>query len=192
MKKLLIPDEEKICIDCGKINKETLDPLILTASTATSLTSSFHCASNNSVTEGQSSEYDAQSVRSSIDAENSSDDIDRQSTRSEDLEDYSSTSDTPYDINNSAQNNELSQLRENRISSVFTGEASQVASGKRHLARELKRAESLQKCKPTALAVQESFCDVHSEKLSGKYYLKLTTDYKLQFKRAKLVSSRTF
>lgn len=167
---------------------------------ATSSTSTFQSARNNSVYDEQSSKYDEQSVNcSSIDAENSSDpegaadDVDYQSTRSEDSQSlYSSTSDTPYDTNKSALDNELRQHRESRISSVSMGEASQVVSRNRNLDREMMRANTLQRCKPTALALQESFCDVLSEKISGKYYLSLTADYKLQFKLAKLVSSRTF
>ena len=40
---------------------------------------------------------------------------------------------------------------------------------------------------PAARVVQESFCHVSSEKLSGTYYLKLLADYSMQFRVAKLV-----
>ena len=100
-----------ICFDCGKINAEALDPLVSTASTATSSVSTCQSARNSSLYDAQSSEYDAQSVNcSSINAENSSD----ERGAADDVDWKRITSDTPYDTNNSVLDDELSQHRESR------------------------------------------------------------------------------
>ena len=110
---------------------------------------------------------------------------DRQSMHSQDSQSrFSSTSDTTYEMSAGP-----SQNRESRISSVSAPDAPLAEKSPRQYLRDIAeiREETLQKCNPTAIAVQESFCKVLSRKFWIRYYLVLTASYMLHFRAAKLV-----
>lgn len=182
-------DEDKICNDCGQRNTlESLNSLVhKLSSSAASSTSTDRIRSSSVNIVNRSNSDEADDLSDQFGAADDDDD-DSQSMCSQDLQShFLSTSDTPNEM--CATGNGSSRNRQGRFSSVSAPLAPLAEVSQRECLKDIAemRVQTLQRCNPTAMAVQESFCKVLSRKIWNKYYLVLTANYMLQFRAAKLV-----